>query len=518
MRLGFDPTALTHRSEVFRSLHQSLRAARHLLPSHFILRRLHPSSSFLPSSRNRYHSRQLHTIRPSFYTLRNLPPFIWNLSTAFQTPPRSPGPIHSRYPRMTHLLEMLGRSTHHSTHGLNHSEPKEMFLRPSTATSLSTINHVGPTIALGDSTPRVHSTQIQFGSPDGCLEQPLASFNRYQRRGLCTATVPDSGNGTGIHCKMRSTQYMSSSPFPTHQTQQALSPQASSVDFVQFLPESPLACDLCFGRQCLPVEYCNLRLGRHFSSRDESCPPTYHPFQSSSSQVPPKYASYTGTDPFIQSSFQSTTHQANPSYCSLRRNNGSKWHGRNVRNGGRVHRVWMQMEEMSRPKSNHTGMGMMIMRFTPGNTFFVAGTPNVPLWFDGWQPSSTGATFGACFGLFVLTVAVKLLGALRHQAQIAWSMSRWHDSGLVAHNTVDKTDHASPTQTGSLRPTRPAVPWSAQRDVPRGILAALHVGLEYFLMLAIMTYNVYFFVAIVLGHFVGEMAFGRWSTVQGAHC
>lgn len=33
-----------------------------------------------------------------------------------------------------------------------------------------------------------------------------------------------------------------------------------------------------------------------------------------------------------------------------------------------------------------------------------------------------------------------------------------------------------------------------------------------------MTYNVYFFVAIILGHFAGEAAFGRWSTVQGAHC
>ncbi|OAV96079.1 hypothetical protein PTTG_02104 [Puccinia triticina 1-1 BBBD Race 1] len=172
----------------------------------------------------------------------------------------------------------------------------------------------------------------------------------------------------------------------------------------------------------------------------------------------------------------------------------------------------MSMEPMSRPKPEHSGMGMMM------NTFFVAGTPTMPLWFDGWTPSTGGATFGACFGLFVLTVAVKLLGALRHQAHLAWSMSKWHDSGLTTHNTIDKPSNNPTAQASSFRPTRPAVPWSAQRDVPRGILAALHVGLEYFLMLAVMTYNVYFFVAIVLGHFVGEVAFGRWSTVQGAHC
>lgn len=115
--------------------------------------------------------------------------------------------------------------------------------------------------------------------------------------------------------------------------------------------------------------------------------------------------------------------------------------------------------------------------------FFVADTPKVPLWFDGWTPANAGATFGACVGLFVLTVVVKLLGALRHQAHLAWSISKWHDSGIAVHNTVDKTDHAAPATT-SFRPTRPAAPWAAQRDIPRGTLAALHAGLEYFLMVS----------------------------------
>ncbi|PLW15301.1 hypothetical protein PCANC_18362 [Puccinia coronata f. sp. avenae] len=171
----------------------------------------------------------------------------------------------------------------------------------------------------------------------------------------------------------------------------------------------------------------------------------------------------------------------------------------------------MPMEQMSRPKPDHSDMAMM-------NTFFVAETSKVPLWFDGWTPANAGATFGACVGLFALTVAVKLLGALRHQAHLAWSMTKWHDSGLATHQTVDKADNAAQPPTGTFRTTRPAVHWGAQRDIPRGILAALHVGLEYFLMLAVMTYNVYFFVAIILGHFVGEVVFGRWSTVQGAHC
>ncbi|POV98131.1 hypothetical protein PSTT_14617, partial [Puccinia striiformis] len=391
----------------------------------------------------------------------------------------------------------------------------------------------------GDSTPRVHSTQIQFGSPDGCLEQPLASFNRYQRRGLCTNcsrlrqwnwdTLQNAQHAVHVkfslsrtklnkRCHRKLVQSISFNSSPS------LHLRATFASVVSAYPSNTATC-----------------VGRHFSSRDESCPPTYHPLpiiqlpvitnhctsQTSQSNRPNSQKTRLVFRPseFLRSTLLTQerirlsnhlsnrlpTKQTRVTVRFVATMDQSGMAGMSGMAAGSTG-SGMQMEEMSRPKSNHTGMGMMM------NTFFVAGTPNVPLWFDGWQPSSTGATFGACFGLFVLTVAVKLLGALRHQAQIAWSMSRWHDSGLVAHNTVDKTDHASPTQTGSLRPTRPAVPWSAQRDVPRGILAALHVGLEYFLMLAIMTYNVYFFVAIVLGHFVGEMAFGRWSTVQGAHC
>lgn len=172
------------------------------------------------------------------------------------------------------------------------------------------------------------------------------------------------------------------------------------------------------------------------------------------------------------------------------------------------------MPSMSSSSANSGSSGPMMMM----NTFFVASTPNVPLWFSSWIPGSTGATVGACFGLFFLTVGVKLLGALRHQVHVAWSQTKWHDSGFPRQDTINKSENPAVAGNSSLRATKPPVPWSAQRDIPRGVLAGVHVALEYFLMLAVMTYNVYYFVAIVLGHVVGEIAFGRWTTVQGAHC
>ena len=40
-------------------------------------------------------------------------------------------------------------------------------------------------------------------------------------------------------------------------------------------------------------------------------------------------------------------------------------------------------------------------------------------------------------------------------------------------------------------------------------------AINYFLMLAIMQFNVWFFIGIVLGHGAGEMGFGRYCRLQG---
>ncbi|WAQ87229.1 hypothetical protein PtA15_8A131 [Puccinia triticina] len=78
----------------------------------------------------------------------------------------------------------------------------------------------------------------------------------------------------------------------------------------------------------------------------------------------------------------------------------------------------ISMEPMSQPKPEHSDMGMMM------NTVFVPGTTT-------------------------------LLGALRlrHQAHLAWLMSKWHNSGLTTHHTIDKPSNNPTTQASSFRPT-----------------------------------------------------------------
>ncbi|EGG10054.1 uncharacterized protein MELLADRAFT_115525 [Melampsora larici-populina 98AG31] len=147
-------------------------------------------------------------------------------------------------------------------------------------------------------------------------------------------------------------------------------------------------------------------------------------------------------------------------------------------------------------------------------SYFTASLPMTPLWFNGWQPKSAGTTFAACLGLFGLAILHKLLGALKHQANLAWSKAAHRKKPRSHLAGDDKSD----TITGSLsKSAHHAVPWIPEHEIPRGILAAIHYGIGSFLMLAVMTYNAYFFIAIILGVFAGEVAFGRWTASSRGH-
>ncbi|KAH9821581.1 hypothetical protein DFH28DRAFT_882472, partial [Melampsora americana] len=73
-------------------------------------------------------------------------------------------------------------------------------------------------------------------------------------------------------------------------------------------------------------------------------------------------------------------------------------------------------------------------------------------------------------------------------------------------------DDNSDTVTGSrLKSVHRVEPWIAGHEIPKGILTAIHYAMGSFIMLAVMSYNAYFFIAIIFGVFVGEVAFGRWT-------
>ncbi|ODO06024.1 hypothetical protein L198_01252 [Cryptococcus wingfieldii CBS 7118] len=54
-------------------------------------------------------------------------------------------------------------------------------------------------------------------------------------------------------------------------------------------------------------------------------------------------------------------------------------------------------------------------------------------------------------------------------------------------------------------------------DLPRGLLQALQTTIHYLLMLVVMTFNIWWCVAVIAGSGVGEMLFGRMGASHGGH-
>lgn len=115
---------------------------------------------------------------------------------------------------------------------------------------------------------------------------------------------------------------------------------------------------------------------------------------------------------------------------------------------------------------------------------FTASLPTGPLWFSGWQPRSAGTTFVACLGLFGLTIIVKMIGAIRHQVSLSRKTHQWPDVS-VAFGTLNKVEDNS-TIAGSEYQQRRLVPPWASNPMTKGVLAGIHAGLEYFLMVRIL--------------------------------
>jgi len=166
--------------------------------------------------------------------------------------------------------------------------------------------------------------------------------------------------------------------------------------------------------------------------------------------------------------------------------------------------------DMNMDSGMSMNMGNMIMylHFKPGDNF----------WFLGWTPSSAGAMVGACIGLLMLSITERWLAAMRGVMEAHW---RTRAQVMLTNklNTSAVGTSGSPderTQPSSQAPQiPPKVPFVLAYDVPRGIMRIGLASINFLLMLTIMTFQLSFIIAIVIGLGVGEALFGRYSLQFG---
>jgi len=124
--------------------------------------------------------------------------------------------------------------------------------------------------------------------------------------------------------------------------------------------------------------------------------------------------------------------------------------------------------------------------------------------FKSWVPRTSWSyilTLVACFFFAVLYEGLK--------AFIAWLENKWRRDSL----SINKSE--SDTFLGdNVKLEIPA--FDPTKDSIRSLLHMFSYGLHYWVMLLAMTYNVGIFLAILVGHAVGYLCFGRFSRLVRA--
>ncbi|CAO3619082.1 unnamed protein product [Cunninghamella echinulata] len=141
------------------------------------------------------------------------------------------------------------------------------------------------------------------------------------------------------------------------------------------------------------------------------------------------------------------------------------------------------------------------------------------IWLESWVPQSEPAYIGACIGLFIFSIASRGMLALENyfNAWRAFKLEQQNQSISLRNSTKSLTSEYQKESNYPKELDLPTVPpFSWITDLTRSFLTALSSFLSYLLMMAVMTGNGGYFLVIICGVFVGEVAFGRFKSIRGA--
>lgn len=144
---------------------------------------------------------------------------------------------------------------------------------------------------------------------------------------------------------------------------------------------------------------------------------------------------------------------------------------------------------------DHGGMMMQM--------YFEAGYKAIIL-FKEWDTQSVGAMVGSCIGIFLLAVLYEGL---------KFSREALHRRNYMAINYSNVQGAADGSQSSQSKTALSSaqIMMRAFTTMPHYVQTLLHLvqlTLSYFLMLIVMTYNVWLFVSVVLGCTAGYFLFG----------
>ncbi|KAK9345212.1 Ctr copper transporter family-domain-containing protein [Lipomyces starkeyi] len=147
------------------------------------------------------------------------------------------------------------------------------------------------------------------------------------------------------------------------------------------------------------------------------------------------------------------------------------------------------------------------------------------LFSRGWTPSSRGQYAGTCIFLIVLAVIYRMTHVLKHRTerylnararQLARNIATAHLNMDLNAGSFEKSAGVATTEPERPLQFRNVRPWRVSMDIPLSLIQLVLSGVAYLLMLAVMTFNVGYFLSVLGGIFLGELLFGRFtSNIEG---
>ncbi|CAI7564284.1 unnamed protein product [Penicillium pancosmium] len=148
---------------------------------------------------------------------------------------------------------------------------------------------------------------------------------------------------------------------------------------------------------------------------------------------------------------------------------------------------------------NESSPGMTSTASTSMQMAFNTENLSTMLYSTSWMPTSTGGYVGTWFFLFFLAVIWRAMSAKIAKLDASWA-ARNAGYPILINGGQDEPSRQNLIQT-----------WRLSVNLPRAVFRMVNQGIAYLLMIAVMTMNVGFFFAVLVGYFVGELISGRVS-------